>query len=201
MVSRVEEIDDARESRDGMEYWDAVDVRGELLGKRIIRDQPIPEGWYHHVVEILVATPDGHVFVTQRAPNKTFPLKWEITGGSVLAGERVLQGAVRELWEETGLDIEEADLTYLNTLIGDNYLFHSYLTVIDVDGSLVRMQDGETVDWRLLSWDEFFAWIKDGKVAQTIGERMEFYLDRLKGLLESKNIPNFATAFKNHFAK
>jgi 8-oxo-dGTP pyrophosphatase MutT (NUDIX family) len=179
-----------------MEYWDAVNVRGELLGRVLIRDEQIPQGMYHHVVEILVATPNGHVFLTQRAPNKTFPLLWEITGGSVLAGEGVLEGAVRELKEETGIRIAPTDLTHLHTTIGDNYLFHSFLTIRNVSPSEVRMQEGETVDWRLLTWDEFFEWMAKGLIAQTIGERMEPYLDALKRILLDRKIPNIATAFK-----
>lgn len=179
-----------------MEYWDAVDVHGEKLGSLLIRDEPIPDGMYHHVVEILVATPDGKVFVTQRAPNKTFPLLWEITGGSVLAGESVLEGAVRELREETGLQIRPEDLIFLATLTGENYLFHSFLTIRRVDPSEVRMQEGETIDWRLLTWDDFFAWMAQGQIAQTIGERMAPYLERLYRLLLERGVPNIASAFK-----
>jgi 8-oxo-dGTP pyrophosphatase MutT (NUDIX family) len=179
-----------------MEYWDAVDVHGQKLGSLLIRDEPIPPGMYHHVVEILVATPGGHVFVTQRAPNKTFPLLWEITGGSVLAGEDVFEGAVRELKEETGIQIEPSDLIHLHTTIGDCYLFHSYLTIRSVSKAEIRMQEGETVDWRLLTWDEFFEWMATGRIAQTIGERMEPYLDSLKRMLIERGISNIATAFK-----
>jgi len=179
-----------------MEYWDAVDVRGDKLGSLLIRDEPIPEGMYHHVVEILVATPDGMVFVTQRAPNKTFPLLWEITGGSVLAGESVLEGAVRELCEETGLVVHPDDLIFLSTMTGENYLFHSFLTIRRVDPSEVRMQEGETIDWRIMTWDDFFAWMTQGRIAQTIGERMTPYRERLYGLLLERGIPNIASAFK-----
>lgn len=179
-----------------MEYWDAVDVCGNPLGMRLIRDESIPEGMYHHVVEILVATPDGQVFVTQRAPSKTFPLLWEITGGSVLSGETVKAGAVRELWEETGLRIASEDLIFLHTTIGDNYLFHSFLTIQTVDSQEVRMQENETVDWRLLPWEQFFRWMQDGLIASTIGERMEAYRQTLQSELKDRNIEHFATAFK-----
>lgn len=49
------------------------------------------------------------MLLVQRAPADFFPLKWELPGGSVDVGGggvgdgTVVAGAVRELWEETGL--------------------------------------------------------------------------------------------------
>ena len=52
----------------------------------------------------LVFNEAGKVLVIQRASNDSMPNKWEIPGGAVDDEDAtVLEGAARELWEETGL--------------------------------------------------------------------------------------------------
>lgn len=45
------------------------------------------------------------VLLVQRSPTDSMPLKWEIPGGAVDAGETILAGAAREVREETGLAV------------------------------------------------------------------------------------------------
>lgn len=48
---------------------------------------------------------EPRVLLVQRSPTDSMPLKWEIPGGAVDAGETILEGAVREAREETGLEV------------------------------------------------------------------------------------------------
>lgn len=57
-------------------------------------------------------TKDGKLLTTERSRNKTYPLKWEVTGGSILKGETAAEGAVRELYEETGIKISTETSLY-----------------------------------------------------------------------------------------
>lgn len=53
--------------------------------------------------------------------------KWTLPGGSIEEGEEPLAGAVRELFEETGLDVDDSDLEYLGCGIVDGkYKVYSY---------------------------------------------------------------------------
>ena len=49
----------------------------------------------------------GQYLMSQRAADRpTFPLKWECVGGSMLAGEDSLTGAIREVREELGITLD-----------------------------------------------------------------------------------------------
>lgn len=58
-------------------------------------------------VVALLETSDRHVLLTRRAPHmRTFPGVWVPPGGGIDEGENLIQTALRELCEETGLFIE-----------------------------------------------------------------------------------------------
>ncbi|KAH6714814.1 NUDIX hydrolase domain-like protein [Leptodontidium sp. MPI-SDFR-AT-0119] len=60
----------------------------------------------HHIVAAtLVFSPSNstHVLIIQRSARDYVPNLWEIPGGSCDPDESILAGAVRELWEESGL--------------------------------------------------------------------------------------------------
>jgi 8-oxo-dGTP pyrophosphatase MutT (NUDIX family) len=61
------------------------------------------------VVEVYVIRRNGgdwRVLVLQRAPDATRPASWELVYGKIDAGERPEHAAVRELNEETGLEVQ-----------------------------------------------------------------------------------------------
>lgn len=87
------------------EIWDAYDRDfNKIDGVQLIRGEPVPDGMYHLVCDIIVKHVDGTYLLMQRDLRKTFGGMWELTaGGSALAGETSLDGAMRELREETGI--------------------------------------------------------------------------------------------------
>ena len=63
------------------ELWDAYDKEGTPLGFDLVRGEPVPEGVYHLVVEVLAVTNDGRVLLTKRHPDKAWGGCWNACGG------------------------------------------------------------------------------------------------------------------------
>lgn len=65
-------------------------------------------------VAILLTTSDQCVLVTRRAPHmRTFPGVWVPPGGHVEPGESLLAAGLRELKEETGLEMKDTSFNLL----------------------------------------------------------------------------------------
>lgn len=88
------------------EIWDLYDENRELLGKDHVRGEQLPIGGYHLVVHVWIRNSKGEYLIAQRSANRpTNPLMWECVDGSVVKGEDSLQGVLREVKEEVGIDL------------------------------------------------------------------------------------------------
>ncbi len=133
-----------------MELWTLYDADRNPLPGTHERGKPIPAGARHLVVEIWSFDKNGRLLLTLRHPDKHFGSTWECTGGSALAGESSLTAMRRELAEETGLDASATVPTLLTTLTTHNTIYDIYAVTLDFTLSNVTLQEGETVDKRLI---------------------------------------------------
>lgn len=93
-----------------MEIWDLYNEKRELVGIDHMRGTELPKGCYHLVVHVWIKNKKGQYLISQRSASRpTFPLMWECVGGSVVKGENSLQGAIREVKEEVGIDLENVE--------------------------------------------------------------------------------------------
>lgn len=148
------------------EIWDAYDENEHKLGFDIPRSmaKSLPDGVFHVVVSIYTLTDKGRVLVTQRARNKTYSLKWEVTGGSILKGESAKQGAVRELQEETGIVRTQEEMINLYHIVDHarHTIYHGFMDMIP-DNTHIVLQEGETMDYMFLAYDEFVELVKSDR--------------------------------------
>ena len=164
-----------------MELWDALNHDGSPAGCDLIRGEPIPDGLCHIVCEILVQHKDGDYLLMQRDFNKEgYPGMFEASaGGSVLKGETVFDGAMRELREETG--IVSDNLTPIYCVFNGRYvIYHGFLCVTDCDKSSVTLQEGETIDYKWLNKEDFMEFINSEKYIKNHKNRLMLYLDSVK---------------------
>lgn len=169
-----------------IEIWDGYDRDGNKLGIDLYRDGVIPENIYHIVVEIFTFTKDNEILTTRRDENKNWELKWEITAGSILKNETIEEGAIRELKEETGIEIEEKDLHFIDTYIGEDRsaIYKSFLIFIDKDKIKIKLQKGETIDYKYLSYKEFLKFVESEDFAEPMRDRFREYRKIIEEILD-----------------
>ena len=174
-----------------MEIWDLYTPEGQRTGQTIFRGEKIPEGCYHLVCEVLVRHVDGEYLLMKRScAKKLYPGVWEATaGGSVLAGETPLEGARRELMEETG--IVNAEFTPMGRLVLDltGSIYHSFLAVTDCPKNSVELQAGETEDYRWLSEEAFREFWRTGNSVPIQKRRLLPWLKKMGYADQEEEVP------------
>lgn len=165
-----------------MEIWDAYDRNGVKTGTDLIRGEEIGEGLYHLVCEIVVRHVDGDYLLLQRDFGKeTYPGYEEIgAGGSALKGETPLQGAVRELWEESGIKAGELEEIYCVVSHAGHGIHYGYLCVTDAPKESVALQEGETISYRWIDREELVAFFDSDKCIPVQRERLKGYMDSIR---------------------
>ncbi len=159
------------------EYWDGYREDGTLAGVTLVRGEPLPDGIFHLVSEILVRHTDGDYLLMQRSYQKqNYGGFFEATaGGSALQGEDSRACAIRELREETGIISEE--LHFIGRFCSRDTIYDEYLCITAQDKNSVRLQEGETVGFKWVSEGEFVAFIHSGKMIDRQKVRyMPFFL-------------------------
>lgn len=163
------------------ELWDIYDENRQLTGRLQRRGDPMQEGDYHLSVHVWMQNSRGEFLITQRSPNKGYPLMWESTGGSALTGDDSLTAALREVEEETGLQLKKENGKVLLSLKRTNDFCDVWYFRQDFDLKDVVLQEGETVDKKYATAGEIIA-MRDR------GEFVPFrYLDQLLDMIDQEN--------------
>lgn len=163
------------------ELWDLYDKNRAPLNRTHERGKNLERGTYHIAVGIWTVNSKNEVLLTLRAPEKhDWPNMWENTAGSVLAGETSLQGAIRELREETGIVVSEEEFTFVATERTRNAFGDCYMVRKDVPISELTLQKGETCDAKWVSIEELDRMIGEGLVAPPVAARLDRIRDKFE---------------------
>ena len=154
-----------------MELWEKKKKNKQLTGRTMKRnDWSLKDDEYHLTVLGVVARPDGKFLITQRVMTKSWaPGWWEVSGGAAMAGETSKEAVIREVREETGLDVSSSEGGYLFTYHrenpgeGDNYFVDVYRFILDFDESDVKNQEAETLGYKIATHDEIKEIAAEGK--------------------------------------
>ncbi|MBP1927176.1 isopentenyldiphosphate isomerase [Sedimentibacter acidaminivorans] len=156
-----------------MEEWDLFDEKRQSLNKTHNRQDKMIIDEYHIVVDIWTVNTNNEILLTLRHPDKKdYPNFWENTGCSVLAGETSKAGAIRELYEETGIIANKNDLVFLGTKKEKTDFVDTYILRKNCKTSKLTMQEGETVGVQWVTLDKLDVMIKSGTIALPVAERL-----------------------------
>lgn len=163
-----------------MELWDVYDINKKKTGKVINRhsNQRLKDGEYHIVVQAIIININGEILLSRRSKQKQkYPLMWECCGGSCIKGETSLQAILRELREELGLNFKQADAIFYKTIRDDRAKDFKDLWIFrnDVKDKDIKFTDGEVIDSKWVTIEEFETMFKNKKIVPTVDFSKEDY--------------------------
>ena len=153
-----------------MEFWDIYDKNKQKTGRTMKRnDWCLADDEYHLTVLGVVRRTDGKYLITKRVMTKQgAPGWWEVSGGAAMAGETSKEAVLREVREETGLDVSDWEGGYQFTYHrenpgkGDNYFVDVYRFTGDFAEDDLHIQKEETDGYMLATLEDIQAFAKAG---------------------------------------
>lgn len=161
------------------ELWDIYDINKKKTRKTAIRGEyQFKEGEYHIVVTGIILNSKNEILISKRAEHKKFGLMWECNSGPTLAGETSLEGVIRELKEELGVEFSKKEAIFLKEIRRDKnppdfkdlWLFRK-----DIDKKEITFPDGEAIDSKWVTIDEFMKMYENGEIVPTVNFGIEEY--------------------------
>lgn len=158
-----------------MEEWDLYNSKREIIGSCFRGEQENMNG-FHLVVHTWIRNNQGKYLISQRAADRpTFPLKWECCGGSVLKGEDSKRGALREVFEELGIDLTDCQGECLKTVVRKKVNGKIFNDILDIwlfeyngEFDLEKATTKEVVQAKWMAKDEIKDLLDNGDLVETL---------------------------------
>lgn len=142
------------------EMLDIYTRDGKYLGKKekSICHNPNP-GFYHKPAWIMIINSNNEILLQKRASvKKNNPDKWDIAAaGHVIAGEKVIDGAIREVYEELGVKTEEKEYIFgFEYILDFTYeIAQFYILRKNLDIKDLTLKEDEVSEVKWVSFEEF----------------------------------------------
>lgn len=146
-----------------MELIDVLTAEGRPTGIRKPKNAIHRDGDWHRAAHIWILAPDGRFLLQRRSLRKeNNPGLWDVSAaGHVSAGESASEAAVRETFEELGLQLASEDLEFVKTLpqssilnnntYFDNEFHEIFIVRRDVDVAELHLDPEEVAEVKWVS--------------------------------------------------
>lgn len=161
------------------ELWDIYDIHKKKTGRTAERDVYSWQGGeYHIVVTGIILNSKNKILISKRAAHKKMGLMWECSGGSILAGETSLEGVIRELKEELGIEFSKKEAIFLKEIRRDKlppdfkdlWLFRRNINIEEI-----TFPDGEATQAKWVTIEEFTNMCENKEIVPTVDFGIEEY--------------------------
>ena len=131
---------------------------------------------------------DGKILLVQEKKGKSY-LKWNLPAGHLNPNESIIQGAIREIKEETGCDVELTGIaTIANRLLEDNIFIEIIFTTKLLNES-IKINSDEIMDVKWWNIEEVLSNNDDKlKNVNFIRQPLKNIIDNKIGILDIVNI-------------
>lgn len=163
-----------------MEMRDVFLRDGTFTGMSIGKHEHMQKGWYLLHAIIILKTEDGGYIMQQRSLKaKHSPGEWDVTGGGVTSGETSARAAVREAYEELGVEADEKKLVHMLREVtewGEDYgmICDTYAVRVKPPETF-KIAGREVNDVKIVPFEEFIETVTYNKTAafRAMLERVE----------------------------
>lgn len=141
-----------------IELIDVLTPDGVPTGQRKPKAEIHRDGDWHRAAHVWIVSPDGRFLIQRRSPRKeNNPGLWDVSAaGHLSAGESAADAAVRETFEELGVRLTTAELTFVATLrqscilnnntYYDNEFHEIFIVRLDVDLASLHLDAEEVAE-------------------------------------------------------
>ena len=163
-----------------MELVDVLNGQKELTGNTVDKHE-VPEGFYRLSVHIWIMNDNGELLLQQRLSSAhKFPNMWTNTGGAVQAGETSIEGAIRELKEELGIEIKKEELEFIASYKRPRDYADVWLLIKNIDINDITIAEDEVQDVKWVTIKESEKMLENNQAVKSSYDYYKLYFEQTK---------------------
>lgn len=174
------------------ELWDVYTIDRKKTGKTCYRGEQsnLADDEFHLWVMVWIKNPiTGKYLISQRTADKdTDPLKWETVAGHSISGDTSLDAALREVYEEVGIELKAEDAKILATKVAltidgrrNNWIRDSFYFETTMEPDLNKATTNEVIQTKWLTFEEIKDMYERGDCCLNMGDLYGFELNPVPG--------------------